>query len=481
MTQVLINASSAHVRIFLRAYFTVILLLVSFLGDQCCALRVKLRLYHQKPVSIPQMTGWLSGSRTAATLLWLRTSPAGWLGAAMIVASVLGVACDLAVSGLVVTTEVVSRCPFNTTGIYSVLSTEALPARVFVYPTGISFNIITQAQTTSQLNGGVDGIFKKVNTDSNFRADSQDIVGQWVCNATGDEISFPGAADANTIIQTMQEQGLLFTQSSASCADGTTSIYYGDLFVWTAPEDDYPTQPWQIRAAVDVQLNFTAGLVMKTYLCYMDAPSLDWLLARIQLQNSLSNWCEVAKGSLYPGSVANAVALQREPGAVIASTLNTMMISSGAVWGNFSSEIKDPTQGCLSPRALVTVPVVSLFAITTAGAIAMALYLITLAFLIRRAEADSSPAYRKAVEDGTPGGLVGWMRRATQETGIAVRGVGDDSYAWLKQWHLEPSVAQGTTRLVPKDAQSEQLAVDPATVMKEPVQNVKSVDFQYLS
>jgi len=399
----------------------------------------------------------------------------------MIVASFLGVACDLAVSGLVVTTDVVSRCPFNTTGLYTVLSPTQLPARVFVYPTGTLFNIITQAQTTSQLNGGVDGIFKKVNTDPNFRPDSQDIVGRWVCNATGEEMSFPAATDQYVILQSMQAQGLLFNQSSSLCFDGTASIYYGDLFLWTAPEDDYPTQPWTIRAAVDMNLNATADLAMKVYSCYMDAPSLDWLLGSIQLQNSLTNWCEVVKGGLYAGSVANALDLQTDPGITIASTLNSMMMNSAAVWSNFLSQIDDLTQGCLSPRALVAVPVVSLFAITTAGTIAMSLYLITLVFLIRRARARNSAEYRKAVEDCTPGGLFGWMRRATEETGIAVRGVGDGTYAWLKQWCLVPNIPQKTTDLVDvrrNNEQSEQLAVKSTIDEKQQVQSVTSVDFQ---
>jgi hypothetical protein len=401
----------------------------------------------------------------------------------MIVASFLGVACDLAVSGLVVTTDVVSRCPFNTTGIYTVLSKAPLPDRMFATTTGPLFNIITQAQATSRLNGGVDGIFKKVNTDSNFRPDSQDIVGRWVCNATGEESSFPAATDQNVILQLMQAQGLLFNQSYSLCFDGTASNYYNDLFLWTAPEDDYPTQPWQIRAAVDMNLDPEADLAMKVYSCYMDAPSLDWLLGGIQLQNSLTNWCEVVKGGLYVGNVANALALQTEPGIVIASTLNSMMMNSAAAWNNSLSPlvIDDPTQGCLSPRALVTVPVVSLFAITTAGTVTMGLYLIALVFLIRRARAHSSAAYRKAVEDCTPGGLFGWMRRATQETGIAVRGVGDDAYAWPKQWCLVPNLAQETTGLVRvrwNDEQSEQLAVKPTIVKKQQVQSVTSVDFQ---
>ena len=113
----------------------------------------------------------------------------------------------------------------------------------------------------------------------------------------------------------------------------------------------------------------------------MDVPSLDWLLVGIQPQNELTNWCEVVRRGLYAVNVANAPALQTEPDIVIASTLNSMMMDAAAAWNNTLSPlvIEDPTQGCLSPRALLTVPVLSLFAVTTAGTIAMGLYLIALA------------------------------------------------------------------------------------------------------
>src|ERR1700722_20136038 len=144
MAQILIDAPSAHVRIAFRAYFTTLLLLLGFLGDRCCAMRVKLRLYRHQLVSIPQMTGWLSGTHTAAALVSLRTSPAGWLGAIMLVASILGIICDLAVSGLVVTIDIGSRCSFNTTGMYTTLPDTHSSSLLSGLPTtGTLFSLIT--------------------------------------------------------------------------------------------------------------------------------------------------------------------------------------------------------------------------------------------------------------------------------------------------------------------------------------------------
>ena len=98
---------------------------------------------------------------------------------------------------------------------------------------------------------------------------------------------------------------------------------------------------------------------------------------------------------------------------------------------------------------------------------------------MRRARAHSSVAYRKAVEDCTPGGLFGWMRRATQETSIPVRGISDDAQAWPKQWCFVPILAQETVGLVHvqwDDEQSELLAVKPTIDTKQPVQSVTCVN-----
>jgi hypothetical protein len=118
MTQLVINLTSAYVRLVLRAYFTVLFLLLSLFGDRCCLQRAKLTLYHYHRVKVTQMTGWLSGTHAVSALAILRVSPAGPLGCLMILVGILGIVCDLAVSGLVVTTSVIARCHFDTTGPY---------------------------------------------------------------------------------------------------------------------------------------------------------------------------------------------------------------------------------------------------------------------------------------------------------------------------------------------------------------------------
>jgi hypothetical protein len=154
MAQVTIDASAAYIRLALRIYFTVVLLMIGFIGDQCCAMRVRLKIARNRQVAIPQMTGWLSGFGTAQAFWFFRTAPAGWLGYLMLIISLLWLASDLAVSGLVTTVEIPGRCPFNTEGPISVFTVEHPFVYRGIFNAEPLYNLISQAQTTSIRNGG---------------------------------------------------------------------------------------------------------------------------------------------------------------------------------------------------------------------------------------------------------------------------------------------------------------------------------------
>jgi hypothetical protein len=68
----------------------------------------------------------------------------------MIFAGVLGITCGLAVGGPVATTAVISRCPFNTIGPYTVLTVKPFSNVYTEVPSaGGTYNLIIQAQATS--------------------------------------------------------------------------------------------------------------------------------------------------------------------------------------------------------------------------------------------------------------------------------------------------------------------------------------------
>jgi hypothetical protein len=111
----------------------------------------------------------------------------------------------------------------------------------------------------------------------------------------------------------------------------------------------------------------------------MDAPEVDWALGVTMTQAVLDNWCRVVKGVLHSlTDVAHTADLQTDPGVVIASNLNNVIMNAGTAWNDAAGVsplvIDDPTQGYLAPSALVSWPIILLFGIFTAATLAMGLH-----------------------------------------------------------------------------------------------------------
>jgi hypothetical protein len=112
-TTFLIDYSPEYVRTALRAYFTVLTILIGFVGNSCCALRAKLSIVRHDHVGLGHMTGWLKGVDVLKYGWKLRTLPGGWLGLIMVVVTTLSLTSDLAVAGLVKGVQVPRRCLFG--------------------------------------------------------------------------------------------------------------------------------------------------------------------------------------------------------------------------------------------------------------------------------------------------------------------------------------------------------------------------------
>ena len=421
MAQVLFDIASAYVRLALRAYFTILFVLLGLVGDRCCLQRTKLSLYNCRPVNITNMTGWLGGARAVSALATFRASPAALLHALMILASVLGLLCDLAVSGLVTTTEVVARCHFNTSGPYTALSTLPFaPISMSLAPEGYTYNLITQAQSTSVRNGGLDGVYKKINGDLSFRAASEDIIARWKCQGLGEDRSFSIDTKPIDIYKSLLRDGLLFNESAADEYNSYTKhgkiITINDLFIWSGSQDSFPTGPWSVRAAVEIPEHSPTKRKMTIYDCYMETQSIEWFMSDIDVQAALSNWAGIVGATLKPNNIFNAPDVLAGQGSVLESNLNSIIMNQGAAINPVNEFINtDPYQGCLAPRAQVSPLVVALFVIATAALLAISIYWAVLTVLISRARTQVPSEYAKAVERDTPNGLLTWMREAIHQ------------------------------------------------------------------
>jgi hypothetical protein len=386
------------------------------------------------------MTGWLNGSDGPWAMWFLGASPSGWLGYIMIFASLYGVASDLAVSGLVVTVNAVSRCPFNTSGPY-VVEMQDTPMNLTIEPApfGATYQMISQARLTSLQNGGLGGIYGKVNGDPSFRADSSDVVGQWKCQDSGADISFPMNASFDSIYQELDSQQLVFTEYWSGCLDHHGDNINGRFLVWTtsSPQPgDLLAKPWDVRAAVDMTTDaYAAEQVMRPFLCQMDAPSLDVILAQTSIDWWFLSWCEEVRGHIYT-DFASVAATTTDPGAVLESVMESLVMTAGAAWNLTQFPISDPSQGCLVARTEVSWVVVILFFLVAISTVAMIIYWITLSILIHWASRRYSPEQIKNIEDYTPNGLLSWMVQAVRETGLAEVGF-KDLQGWSFGWHID--------------------------------------------
>lgn len=178
---------------------------------------------------------------------------------------------------------------------------------------------------------------------------------------------------------------------------------------------------------IDVSLNHQPYQVLRQYSCTMNASSLEWLLALTEPLTSVQEWAPVVLADMYSSSSGNA-AVASDPGAVLASLFNSLIMQSGSAWNDTRSPIiiDDPTQGCLTPRAELSWPVVLLFTTVTVIFLGTAALWAFLTIMLRRFPSTVHQAE-------PPSDFLTWMRQAVVERNpsrdIKVRNLNRWSYA----------------------------------------------------
>ncbi|KAH8757832.1 hypothetical protein F5882DRAFT_444401 [Hyaloscypha sp. PMI_1271] len=427
-TAVHLKIDSGHLRVALRAYFTVLFILVGFIGNRCCASRVKLRLLRKGEVNFVLATGWLPGFTALTTAVEQRRLPGGWIGVAMILAGVLAMLSDFIVTGFVRTVQVPGRCNF-TTGV--VLPIAPVTWRSDPGNQQRSYTIVSQAQLTSQSNGGIAGIYWKANADLNFRATSEDVVGSWNCTDIQHDIGYAANTTGSAILTSLQQMGYLYN-TSTGCWNNYPDHSTSDLLFWGASVGDDVESPWDVRVSMDVTRKGPHNpVLMKSFKCSMYAPKAEWVLSKINSESTLSQWCLGLYGDLEERINATGI---------IETTLNSMiMVGYGGGVGAKSPPIGDATQGCLTPYTSVPWPVYTLLVLaTTCGVLISIFYLILLALTSLRF-AGSAGHNPTVLRKDIPIGLLGWMAQAIKEREPSVEITPKD----FKDWRLVRSGTEG--------------------------------------
>jgi hypothetical protein len=431
MVRILFNSTSPHVRLALRVYFNVILLLLGFIGDQCCKNRSHLRLLRNRPLEITQTTGWLRGTSAAYAMYSMRRSPAGWLGFVMILAGIFWLVADLVVSGLVVPVNVIDRCPFDITNPYEVVTTNYTYGPFSIAPVGALFDIVTKAQKTSKANGGLSGIFNKTNTDPLFRADAHDILGRWECQQVGQDSTYPSDSSLISIFGDLESRGLMYQYLTACPTNYIGKNAYIQVLGWSSSVGDWadnltgtPSEiinnpesfPWSVLAVVEMSTDSSKDRVMRSFNCSMNAPTLEIVLGKLQGPRTLEGFCMNLKSNIY-GYFTDGVPPVPDLDGAIASTLDTVMMMASAYGAGVNKpvpHISDPTQGCLAVKTQVPGPVIMVWILVTVATLAICTYWLLLTLQIQ-ALRNRSTEDAALVTKNTPNGLLDWMKQAVCE------------------------------------------------------------------
>ena len=309
--------------------------------------------------------------------------------------------------------------------------------------------MVSQAQITSKENGGLQGIYRKVNTAPNFRADPQDILGSWNCVDIYHDIVYNAWEVSYTdTMKDLVSKGYLYENTSTAAWKFDNGTYCSLVSWGTSVPDEVP-QSWDVKASIDVTNSSgnPGGLqTIRSYHCTMNTSSYEWILSKIQSQATLQLWTsglfEMFGGALSPRPT-NVT-------SILTSALNAMiMVGAGDEVSTAQPPTGDPTQGCLIPRAGIPWPVSTVLVTKTIGGFLIIVYWIVLRLQLRPMETKLLPNYAKEVTENSPCGLVGWMAYAVRENGGSQL-VGPKDIA---RWNLSQA-DEGRLKICPNDSQS---------------------------
>ena len=431
MARILLNYPASNVRLFFRIFFNVASALITIVGNECLTSRARVKLARGHAVPLPQLTSWLSSYTALSAWQKLRALPGGWLYPLMIFAYLLHLGSDYT-TALLPTVSVRDRCNFGTGLVVSSNIMGLVPWN------GRPYTVVAQAQVTSLLNSGLQGVYRKVNRALDFSADASDMLGQWQCARNPLELDYPWDMLAIDTVTSLQQHDLLYDNPSyvSSGVGNISHLVIADTSVGTNVDTVF-----DVRFSVETNAYGNTTRHMQSYQCVLNDTSgdLEHVQKGINSHQTLHDWIQLFQGAVYEGTGTPA---SNNTGGILEQLLNSMTMVAGG--GNYllNAERSDETQGCITRRTHILWELILLAGLTLFLVVSLLIYWLALIVhlnMIQRTKANSSKA--TSVKVDPPVGTFKWMAQAVTESrqpGIVAVGQQD-----LKQWSLGTSAKEG--------------------------------------
>lgn len=418
-----VSYDSTDVREFFRIYFNAMSLLVGFLGSLCSSNQVKFDLMYRKKVKLTRMGGWFN-SADIFTSMWLIWGlPGGWLAWFMMLSFLLHLTSDFATS-TIIQVRVQGRCHFGT-GLITLSGTDLAPAA-----DGAPYFVVAQAQSTSQSNGGLKGVYVKANRNLNFSAAPVDVLGGWQCSPNPTALTFSPDVYFKDVVQSVVDHGLMYDLPDPPYAVAERPISFQEvlsshLIIWDTSAGNNFGVPFDVRIAVDISAKWTDVKVVESFECKLQysqghRETLLNIQRNIMSRQTLTDWTIVLDAAVYNGYQTPAA---HDTQGKLEEVLNSMMMVSGGqnVLLNSPGPDADPTQGCIRYRTEIPWEVLALAGAFAALAILLLVTGLVYKFLIyragRRAQGSVEEERYKWIKENAPSVVWMWMMQAIRESG----------------------------------------------------------------
>lgn len=398
-----------------------------------------------KTVPFTLLTPWLSLGSTITYFWKLRSLPGGLFGLLMLATGAFGLLHQYVINSFILPEVQPSWCQFQAGIVSTANSVEVIPS-----PSWPAALLVFQAHSAVALNGGINGIYDKINFNiSAFQPTSADVLGSWQCNAMQDSPIQPADwSDKASLESYLTKQNFLSpdTKSTAGAVLVSNSSYEAFL-AWSADKETISSGVGKVRATIANGLSGDSALVASNLECTIVKNVASWDPVPIQANGTLAAWVNIMFGFVSEVPVNHY-------GPQVSTVLNAITMLAGS--GNQNRRRLDAnavqTFGCVTEGTQIYISVYVIF-----------MALAALLFVLLVADLYSLIRYRynkrRGLVEEIPTDLISWqlamVRRATGIKNLKQKELPNYSYVYSDETQdfefMKTNVTVSTSKSKPSD------------------------------